>query len=65
LKAHTSGVTKLQLLERQGILITAGKDKKLAVIYQLITINKMKISFINFHWNGEIKKLKLYFTENQ
>jgi len=31
-KAHIGGVTKIQWLEKSGILITGGKDKKISVI---------------------------------
>jgi hypothetical protein len=32
LKAHNDGVTKLQLLDKESILITGGKDKQIKVI---------------------------------
>ena len=31
IKAHIGGVTKIQWLEKSGILITGGKDKKISV----------------------------------
>lgn len=61
MKAHNDGLTKLQLLDKESILITGGKDKQIKVnrIQRIIKILILKNSSISYQLNGEIVDWKL------